>query len=58
MPELSVCCEQVRETARKRQEEASRDERGKRMAYWGYRFEQVRLCPGWVVQIATWVALG
>ena len=32
---------QVRETDRKRQEEANRDERGRRMCYWGYRFEQL-----------------
>ena len=31
----------VRETARKAAEEANRDERGQRMAYWGYRFEQL-----------------
>ena len=31
----------VRETARKKSEEASRDERGQRMCYWGYRFEQL-----------------
>lgn len=31
----------VRETERKQQEEAARDERSKRMAYWGYRFEQL-----------------
>ena len=32
---------QVRETARKQAEEAQRDERSQRMAYWGYRFEQL-----------------
>ena len=32
---------QVRETARKAQEEAARDERQQRMCYWGYRFEQL-----------------
>ena len=32
---------QVRETARKLQEEASRDQRQQRMCYWGYRFEQL-----------------
>lgn len=31
----------VRETARKQAEEAQRDERSQRMAYWGYRFEQL-----------------
>ena len=31
----------VRETARKIAEEASRDERSARMAYWGYKFEQL-----------------
>jgi RAT1-interacting protein len=31
----------VRETARKRASEANRDERGQRMAYWGYKFEQL-----------------
>lgn len=31
----------VRDTARKAAEEASRDERGRRMCYWGYRFEQL-----------------
>eukprot|EP00966_Prymnesium_polylepis_P106794 2472195-Prymnesium_polylepis.1 len=35
---------QVRDTERKKREEANRDERGKRMCYWGYRFEQV--CTG------------
>ena len=32
---------QVRETERKRVEEASRGEREQRMCYWGYRFEQL-----------------
>lgn len=32
---------QVRETASKRAEEANKDERGQRMAYWGYKFEQL-----------------
>ncbi len=31
----------VRDTARKRAEEAARDERARRMCYWGYRFEQL-----------------
>ena len=31
----------VRETARKRAEEANRTEKDKRMCYWGYRFEQL-----------------
>lgn len=31
----------VRDTARKIAEERGRDERGKRMSYWGYRFEQL-----------------
>ena len=32
---------QVRETARKQAEEAARDERQQRMAFWGYKFEQL-----------------
>lgn len=46
--EMGVCVQpggavelHVRETERKRLEEANRDDRSRRMCYWGYRFEQL-----------------